>query len=434
MKTNIIVREYAWLTTTTLDSSTLDRRQISRSAFDWLCTVNSSLRSSGAALVHVENRYWVKLDNYVGVLQTPCGTQIEILPKHIESEDCISESRALLRRMLEKALDLPSREFETADLQVFNSPVTEWVIREFLNALDHLVKRGVRFDYQRVEEEQRFLRGQLNLARQLRQRPGHQINFHLRHDIFSPDRPENRLLKLGLERICTATRIAENWRLANELRNLLVEIPASTNIEDDFDRWSQDRLMAHYQKIKPWCELILYRQTPFALLGDWEGISLLFPMEKLFERYVEVYFRKNLWEGARLQTKPASRYLCKHDGAKIFRLEPDFLIEREDEKWILDTKWKLLDSADRGHNYGLSQSDFYQLFAYGRNYLHDQQHGCLVLIYPKRAGFLKALPIFSFSDERSLWVLPFDLHTATLEQSANAGLPLRPMPAIRAVA
>jgi 5-methylcytosine-specific restriction enzyme subunit McrC len=434
MKTNITVREYAWLTTTPLDSSDLDRRQISRSAFDWLCKLNGSLRTSGAALVQVENRYWLKLDNYVGVLQTPCGTQIEILPKHIESEDCIPESRALLRRMLEHALDLPVREFEAADLQIFNSPLTEWVIRKFLNALDHLVKRGVRFDYQRVEEEQRFLRGQLNVVRQIRQRPVHQFNFHVRHDIFSPDRPENRLLKLALERICTATRVAENWRLANELRNLLLEIPTSTNVKEDFGRWSQDRLMAHYQKIKPWCELILYQQTPFALLGVWEGISLLFPMEKLFERYVEVYFRKTLREGARLQTKPASRYLCEHDGGKIFRLEPDFLIQQEEDKWILDTKWKLLDSADRAHNYGLSQADFYQLFAYGRTYLHDQQRGCLILIYPKRAAFLEALPVFSFSDELSLWVLPFDLHTATLEQFAKTGLPLNPITPMRAVA
>lgn len=31
---------------------------------------------------------------------------------------------------------------------------------QFLAAFDHLIKRGMRFDYQRVEEEQRYLRGQ----------------------------------------------------------------------------------------------------------------------------------------------------------------------------------------------------------------------------------------------------------------------------------
>jgi 5-methylcytosine-specific restriction enzyme subunit McrC len=307
-------------------------------------------------------------------------------------------------------------------------------MQRFLNALNHLIKRGLRFDYQRIEEEQRFLRGQLNLIRQIRQRPGQQHLFQIRHDVFSPDRPENRLVKLALERVCNATRLAENWRLANELRNLLVEIPFSGNINEDFARWSEDRLMVHYQTVKPWCELILYRKTPLALLGDWEGISLLFPMEKLFERYVEVYFRRTLCDEARLRTKPTSQYLCKHDGDEIFRLEPDLYIERENEKWILDTKWKLLDSSDKACNYGLSQSDFYQLFAYGRTYLRDHQNGRLVLIYPKRAAFSGALPVFMFSDELSLWVLPFDLETATLEQFANAGLPLKPVPAVRTAA
>jgi 5-methylcytosine-specific restriction enzyme subunit McrC len=434
VKVHLTVREHAWLTTTAIGSSTLDRRQISRSAFDWLCKLNSTLRSSGAALVQVENGYVLKLDNYVGVLQTPCGTQIEILPKHIEGEEFIPKSRALLRRMLQQALDLPFREFETADLQLFNTPITEWVMQRFLKALDHLIKRGVRFDYQRIEEEQQFLHGQLNLIRQIRQRPGRQHYFHIRHDVFSPDRPENRLLKLALERVCSATRVAENWRLANELRNLLVQIPASSNISEDFTRWSEDRLMVHYQKVKPWCELVLNRKTPLALLGTWEGISLLFPMEKLFERYVEVYFRRNLCDEARLRAKPASQHLCEHDGDKIFRLEPDLYIERENEKWILDTKWKLLDSTDRTNNYRLSQSDFYQLFAYGRTYLRGQQNGRLVLIYPKRAAFSAALPVFVFSDELSLWVLPFDLETATLEQFAKAGLPLKAVGAVRTAA
>ena len=183
--------------------------------------------------------------------------------------------------------------------------------------------------------------------------------------------------------------------------------------------------MAHYQEVKPWCELILSRQTPTALAGDWEGITLLFPMERLFERYVEACLRKALSNEARLQSQPASQYLCEHAGGKIFRLEPDFLIVLNEEKWILDAKWKLLDSADRADNYGLSRSDFFQLLAYGQSYLRGQRNGRLVLVYPKRSAFSEALPVFTFSENLSLWVLPFDLETDCLEQFAMAGLPLR---------
>ncbi|MCD5997555.1 hypothetical protein KDX38_28945, partial [Pseudomonas sp. CDFA 602] len=77
------------------------------------------------------------------------------------------------------------------------------------------------------------------------------------------------------------------------------------------------------------------------------------------------------------------------------------------KRWVLDTKWKRLDSTSGSKNYGLSQSDFYQLFAYGQKYLGGE--GDLVLIYPRRASFQEALPGFEFSAGLRLWVVPFDL-------------------------
>ena len=76
---------------------------------------------------------------------------------------------ALLRQMLECALDLPPREASEAVLQGFDAPLSEWVMARFLAALQHLVKRGVRSDYLRIEGEERFLRGQLDVVRQMRQ-------------------------------------------------------------------------------------------------------------------------------------------------------------------------------------------------------------------------------------------------------------------------
>jgi len=39
------------------------------------------LRKAGAGLVQLEGRRWLRLDNYVGVIEAPDGTRIEILPK-----------------------------------------------------------------------------------------------------------------------------------------------------------------------------------------------------------------------------------------------------------------------------------------------------------------------------------------------------------------
>jgi 5-methylcytosine-specific restriction enzyme subunit McrC len=407
VKANLTVREYARLTTSHVPTPDLDKAQVSASAFDWLCEMNSRFSKAGAALVQVEDRRWLKLDNYVGVLETPCGTRIEILPKHFEEGDCIKQSRALLRRMIQKSLKLPTREVGETALQRFDTPLTEWVMGSFLQALDHLLKRGLRFDYQRVEEEQRYLRGQLNTARQMRQPPGRQHFFQISHDIFLPDRAENRLLKTALDIVCKTTQDPSNWRLSHELRSILLEIPTSRDTAHDFKHWRNDRLMAHYQPVKPWCELIIRQQTPLAIAGEWQGMSLLFPMEKLFEHYVGACLRDLLPSDASLHVECKTEYLCSHGDRSVFQLRPDLMIVQGEERWILDTKWKRLNTEGGSKNYGLSQSDFYQLFAYGHKYLNGQ--GDLALIYPRRASFQHALPVFQYSGSLRLWVVPFDL-------------------------
>ena len=94
---SVVVREYARLTTESVDDTsienTLDRAQISRSAFDWVCKLNQSFSAAGTSLAIVEGRTWLRLDKHVGVIETPCGTRIEILPKHHESGDVVHKSR-----------------------------------------------------------------------------------------------------------------------------------------------------------------------------------------------------------------------------------------------------------------------------------------------------------------------------------------------------
>lgn len=421
MTRTVIVREYARLTTEPVEAS-LDMAQIPPPAFDWLCKLNASFSTKGAAILMLEDRRWLKLDNYVGVLETPCGTRLEILPKHFEDGDCLVQSRRLLCTMISAAFELPTRRVGPAGLELFDAPVNEWVISHFLDALDRLIKRGLRFDYQRVEEELPYLRGQLDVAKQVRLPPGKQHFFQLRHDVFIPDRPENRVLRYVLERVFYATQNPDNWRLASELRGVLHEVPSSLDAELDFRCWRNNRLMAHYQAVRPWCELILKERLPMAVAGDWSGISLLFPMEKLFERYVETCLRRSLPRGAKLVRQPAREYLCQHDGGQMFRLEPDLLLEYGGRRWILDTKWKRLNGADKQAKYGLSQADFYQMLAYGHRYYREADGEDMVLVFPRKASFDVPLPPFEYSTDLRLWVKPFDLDAGRLVVDSRSDL------------
>lgn len=420
----VTVREYARLTSSPLVEPSLDRQQISQSAFDWLCRLSSTLSKSGASLVELEDRKWLRLDNYVGVIETPCGTRIEILPKHVEEGERLETARSLLVKMIGATLDLPVREVGVSSLQKFDAPLNEWVMRQFLVSLDRLVKRGIRCEYQLVEEEQRFLRGQLSRARQMRQRLDRQHFFHIRHDVFSANRSENRLLKRAVEQVCRATQSPSNWRLSHELRECLTEVDASRDVAADFERWQDDRLMAHYKEIRPWCELVLGKEMPTSVVGTWEGVSLLFPMEKLFERYVARCLGRALRPHARLRTQPKQHFLCEHDDRRLFCLQPDIVVDCGTARWVLDTKWKLVDSANSQDNYNLKQADFYQLLAYGKTYLREVTQGSLVLVYPQRQAFKAALRKFTLADKRDLWVLPFDLTGGALINPELCGLPV----------
>ena len=149
---------------------------------------------------------------------------------------------------------------------------------------------------------------------------------------------------------------------------------------------------------------------------------MLFPMEVLFERYVEVLLRRQLLAGSKLRAQLSGQDLCLHQERGMFRLKPDLLLDLAGQNWVLDTKWKLLDAGAVSDKYGLSQADFYQMFAYGQKYLAGS--GDMLLIYPCTERFQKPLPLFEFSPELRLQVVPFDLESGILCLDGLITLPL----------
>lgn len=410
MSTLITVREHARLTTADVPASDM-LAQVSQTAFDWLLAESSRLRGpgSGARLVELESRRELRLDNYVGVLESPCGTRIEILPKAMEHGENIEAGRGLLQKMLARCLNLTPRQSSPTELRTFDAPLTEWVARQFLQSVDYLIKRGLRFDYHPVQEELRYMRGRLFVARQVRQPAGRAHVFQVEHDVFDADRAENRLIRSALEVVRKHTREPGNWRLAHELAHHLHEIPVSNNVAVDFQRWRDDRLIAHYAPVRGWCSLILHEQMPLTVVGTRDGQSLLFPMERVYEQFVGQGLRQWLPTGTILSVQAARHYLAKHRDQHWFQLRPDFLIEHDGQRVVADAKWKLLDGAldNREHKYGLSQADLYQLYAYGKKYLGGE--GIMYLFFPKTSRFNVALPPFHFNAQLQLLVVPFDL-------------------------
>jgi 5-methylcytosine-specific restriction enzyme subunit McrC len=118
-----------------------------------------------------------------------------------------------------------------------------------------------------------------------------------------------------------------------------------------------------------------------------EGISLLFPMNELFEAYVAALARRALSPlGVEVKAQCGGAFCLTEwvddDGGasgRLFATKPDIMLRRSGRTLaIVDTKWKAIgrDIADRKR--GVNQADIYQMMAYAQLYRADR----LMLLYP----------------------------------------------------
>lgn len=382
----------------------------------------------------------LKIGSYVGYLQSPTGEGIEILPKTAISTQNLNVDvlRELLCEMVLCAMNLTPKKADVASLKKSRMPLHEWIIHQFLSELQTLIQKGLRHNYTTIENECHFIRGRLNVTKQMRQPPGRAHLFHLRYHIFSMQTLENKLIKTALDLVLKITKSNDNWRVASHLSHQLAEVQSFHQINDalsQMPKWRNDKLMRHYQKIQSWTQLILERLNPHFQFGYHQGIAMLFPMEKLFERYVEHHLRVALQSKTHkkwhLEAQSNKKYFLRHcfknstSEQTLFQLIPDFLISQLEGnhkkiKYVLDTKWKLIDeTAARDKKYGISQTDLYQMYAYSHAYLEDEKSS-VVLIYPFHPKFQIPLPAFKYIKNLYLWCIPFDLKAKKLIMSPDS--------------
>jgi 5-methylcytosine-specific restriction enzyme subunit McrC len=336
------------------------------------------------------------------------------LPKIATIKDKENENlKEILLKMLREVGDLPYKSLQSANQKTEDYPLLEIFIRDFLECVDTIVKRGIRSDYIRQEDNLPFMKGKLLMNQQIKYNSIRKERFYVEFDSFEANRPENRLIKSSLQKVLKIAREYSNQRLARELLFMFDEVPFSTEYNQDFQRCSKDRGMHYYQDSLHWCRLILKDESPVPTVGEKTFRSFLFPMPRLFEQYVEIKLRQQLNADYSLEGQAREKHLCTQSKKPMFLLKPDLLIKKDnDSTFVLDAKWKRI-SNNSSKNYGISQSDFYQMFAYGHKYLNG--HGQMVLIYPKTDEFNERLKPFEFNESKdeeeklTLFVVPFDL-------------------------
>ncbi len=330
----------------------------------------------------------IKVRNYVGAIELSDGFQVEILPKvHLGAADekysDVERTRCVFIKMLRCLGEAHMKVGETANLKNFEMPLLEVFISMYIKAVMQLTQRGLRSGYQLIQENVNAFKGKLLVAENIRQNLTHGEHFFVEHDEFLVNRPENRLIKSTLMLLLRTSRRNDNL---SEIRKQLMffeGVSESVNIAADFANVVNDRNTADYSDILAWSKVFLRNKSFVTSLGESSVKAILFPMEKVYESYVAKMLKRAIiedesekWKSWTVKTQSKSKYLF--DVPQMFKLIPDIILEKGDKKIVLDTKWKRLEN-NPSKNYGISQGDMYQMFAYA----HKFKTSDVWLIYPK---------------------------------------------------
>ncbi len=347
----------------------------------------------------------IRVKNYVGLLQTLDGKQIEILPKSTANSP--KEARKMLLKMLRVLPNSPYQSLSNSHLETSHLPLFEVFVNVFLNELEKLLSQGLGRNFERHTANETFVKGKILIAENLRQNPIRKERFFITFDEFTADIPPNRILKHCLQILYKQGFSHRTTQRINQNIGVFEEVSPSNNIESDLVQSFQKNLtFVRYEKLLYWANIFIKDQSFLPFSGQYLQLGLLFPMEVLFENYVGKFFKKYFSENYEVKLQDKAKFLIdSHLDKSKFRLIPDIVLRNETKTFVFDTKWKLIDATKPKQNYGIEQSDLYQMYAYGKKYNAQQ----LFLIYPANENFQTPLQVFDYEADMRLQILPFDL-------------------------
>lgn len=345
----------------------------------------------------------ITVNNYVGLIQMKNGYQVQILPKidfNYTDEENV-QTKKVFMNMLKSMKDFPGKVFNEANLKMDRMNIYEIFINMFIQEVRQLIKKGLKSGYISKEENTNFYKGKLLFNEHIKQNFAHKEKFYVSYDEYQLNRAENRLIKATLIKLHSITTSAENNKEIKQVLSAFEHVQASTNYEKDFAKVVIDRNTKQYETLIQWSKVFLMNKSFTSFSGNTTARALMFPMEKVFESYVakwmKTVFREKGWD---VSAQDRGYYLF--DSPRRFALRPDIVVDcGGGRRIIMDTKWKkLVDNP--GRNYGISQADMYQMYAYAKKYETSK----VWLIYPQTAE-LKSEKKISFNSDDNVTVNVF---------------------------
>jgi 5-methylcytosine-specific restriction enzyme subunit McrC len=303
-------------------------------------------------------------DHQVGVVALPDGPTIEIQPK-------IGEPNLVTLLRYANGTE-PTHLSSEAELKTGTNFV-DTIAALFLEELEAVLSQGLRREYVDVEGTEEYLRGRLNVQRQLAGGPG-KTDFECDYDEFTYDTALNQTL------LCVANTLSslvDSTEIAGELREYESRLRRRVTLREvsieEAERIKLTRLTDYYGKVLALSRLVLkHIYIEDIVAGEGASYSLLIGMNDVFEKVVERTARETVDErdGWSVEGQVRTDNLLRE--TRSIRMRPDFVIKRHGEPVLVgDAKWKTK----------VKNNDVYQVVAYQTAY---DAPG--VLVYPDNDG------------------------------------------------
>lgn len=345
--------------------------------------------------------------SHVGMVTTRRGSVLEILPKidlYGSDDDAFERTRQVFLEMLRSWRRLPAQVAHSDIRSMSRFSMLEAFVRHFLRMLAPIARNGLARRYVSVEENLRYLRGRIDFGLHLRENVSDRTRFYTSHDELSVNRPANRLIHTALNRLAPRVRNDTNRQLLRETLAAFEDVPLSADAGADWRAHRIDRSMNHYRPVMQWVGLFLFNRGLTTFSGMNRNVSLLFPMEQVFEDFIADSFRRYQQRHDVVLQGPRNAMASIGD-QPVFSTRPDIALRSGGKvRLILDAKWKRVDATTDDLKHGIQQADVYQLYAYAKRYRCE----AVALIYPRNESFRQPLRYRFFDGVRFL-AMPFDV-------------------------
>jgi 5-methylcytosine-specific restriction enzyme subunit McrC len=170
------------------------------------------------------------------------------------------------------------------------------LIRLFADKLLTEARRGLPRAYLQHEDDLPALRGRLNAVRQFTVHAVRPDRLACRFDALSSDIPLLQIMKACVLALRRHARVAETVRKLDELRFVLADIADVSIVALPWHAVQIDRTNRRWEALFGLARLFLKRdwQATHHDPSAEQGITLLFPMNDLFEAYIAVLMRRSL--------------------------------------------------------------------------------------------------------------------------------------------